>query len=138
MASITHFEEIEAWKTARELTIMIYRFTEKRVFTRDFGLKDQMRRTSVTVMSNIAEGFESKTQTQFVRYLGKARTFAGEVRSQLYIAADVHYMTREQFNLAFHHANKVIRQINLFIATLESHPKSRHMTKGQVHYDVTD
>ncbi len=61
MARITRFEEIEAWQTARELTRRVYELTNAGQFARDFGLRDQMRRASVSVMSNIAEGFESRT-----------------------------------------------------------------------------
>jgi hypothetical protein len=68
MPTITRFEEIEAWQTARELTKLIYSLTDEGKLARDFGLKDQLRRASVSVMSNIAEGFESQTQALFIRY----------------------------------------------------------------------
>ena len=67
MASITRFEEIEAWQTARQLANMIYDLTDQMAFGRDYGLKDQIRRAAVSVMSNIAEGFESRTQAKGVR-----------------------------------------------------------------------
>ena len=73
MAGITRFEEIESWKTARQLTNMVYALSNKTGFNRDFGLRDQIRRASVSVMSNIAEGFESRTDIQFVNFLGIAR-----------------------------------------------------------------
>lgn len=79
MPTISRFEEIEAWKTARELTNLIYKFSSQGEISRDFGLRDQIRRASVSVMNNIAEGFESQTQAQFIRYLGIAKTSAGEV-----------------------------------------------------------
>jgi four helix bundle protein len=97
MPTITRFEEIEAWKTARELTKMIYSITDEGKISKDFGLKDQIRRASVSIMSNIAEGFESKTQAMFIRYLGIAKASAGEVRSQLYVAQDIKYLTEQQF-----------------------------------------
>ena len=68
MGTITRFEDVEAWKTARELTRLIYAFTEQGKFAKDFGLKNQIQRASVSVMSNIAEGFESRTQPQFLEY----------------------------------------------------------------------
>lgn len=80
MAGITRFEEIEAWKLARELTNMIYAFTNQDGFNRDFGLRDQIRRACISIMSNIAEGFESRTDIQFINFLGMARASAGEVR----------------------------------------------------------
>jgi hypothetical protein len=73
MPTIVRFEEIEAWQGARELTRLVYSLTEERRFARDFGLKDQIRRAAVSVMSNIAEGFESQTQAQFIRYLSLAK-----------------------------------------------------------------
>ncbi|MDO9348096.1 MAG: four helix bundle protein, partial [Anaerolineales bacterium] len=77
MSTIKHFEDIEAWKTARQLTLLIYRLTEQGAFAKDYGLKDQIRRAAVSVMSTIAEGFESQTQALFVRYLGHAKASAG-------------------------------------------------------------
>lgn len=88
MAGITRFEDIEAWKAARDLTNKVYAFTRQEDFTRDLGLRDQIRRASISVMSNIAEGFESRTDLQFINFLGMARASAGEVRAQLYIAFD--------------------------------------------------
>jgi four helix bundle protein len=87
MAGIARFEEIDGWKLSRELTNKVYALTQQEVFSRDFGLRDQIRRAAVSVMSNIAEGFESRTDSQFLNFLGMARAAAGEVRSsQLYIA----------------------------------------------------
>jgi four helix bundle protein len=136
MTTIQHFEDIEAWKTARELTVLVYRLSDQGVFAKDFGLKDQIRRAAVSVMSNIAEGFESQTQPQFIRYLGHAKASAGEVRSQLYIALDIGYLTQEQFRQSFDLADKAVRQIYRFMAYLESHPESRHVSEGQSEYLV--
>ena len=86
MAGIHRFEEIEAWKTARQLTNLVYELGKEARFNRDFGLRDQIRRASISVMSNIAEGFESRTDVQFINFLGMARASAGEVRAQLYVA----------------------------------------------------
>ncbi|MEP6896193.1 MAG: four helix bundle protein [Chloroflexota bacterium] len=111
MPTITRFEEIEAWQTARELTKLIYVFSEEGKFSRDFGLKDQIRPASISIMSNISEGFESQTQAQFIRYLGIAKASAGEVRSQLYVSHDLEYISQEQFIKAFTLAEKASRQI---------------------------
>ncbi len=70
MGKITRFEEIEAWQTARQLANLIYEMTDSGPFAKDFGLKDQIRRAAVSVMSNIAEGFESHTQALFIDFLG--------------------------------------------------------------------
>ncbi len=72
MTAISRFEDIEAWKTARRLTNSVYAHTNKAGFSKDFGLRDQIRRASVSVMSNIAEGFESRTDVQFINFLGVA------------------------------------------------------------------
>ena len=136
MATITRFEEIEAWQTARELTKLIYSLTGGDKFSRDFGLKDQIRRASVSVMSNISEGFESQTQVQFIRYLGIAKASAGEVRSQLYVSNDLSYINQEQFAKAFAMAEKASRQIARFIAYLETHPASQKIKEDQAEYEI--
>jgi four helix bundle protein len=134
MPTITRFEEIEAWQTARELTKMIYSLTEEIKFSRDFGLKDQIRRASVSIMSNISEGFESQTQALFIRYLGIAKASAGEVRSQLYISHDLEYISQEQFTKAFAMAEKASRQIARFISYLEAHPQSQKVREDSAEY----
>lgn len=101
MPTRRRFEEIEAWKTARELTKLVYSLSNQGKFERDFGLKNQIHRSSVSVMSNIAEGFESKTQPQFIKYLGYAKASAGEVRSQLYVTRDLEYISENDFTKAF-------------------------------------
>lgn len=136
MPTITRFEEIEAWQTARELTRLIYSLTAHGGFARDFGLKDQICRAAVSVMSNIAEGFESQTQQQFIRYLSIAKGSAGELRSQLYVARDLEYISAEQFDNAFRMAEKASRQISRFIAYLETHPQYRHLREDQAAYEA--
>lgn len=134
MAGITRFEEIQAWQTARQLTNLIYQFTGQGAFVKDFALRDQIRRAAVSVMSNIAEGFESRTQAQFVNYLGQAKASAGEVRCQLYIALDQKYISQEQFNEAAELADKAARQISRFIDYLEANPRARRIREGAVEY----
>lgn len=136
MPTITRFEEIEAWQTARELTRLIYSYTEEGKFSRDFGLKDQIRRASVSIMSNISEGFESQTQAQFIRYLGIAKASAGEVHSQLYVCKDMGYINQDRFAHAFAMAEKASRQIARFIAYLESHPQSHKVREDSAEYEV--
>ena len=136
MPTIKRFEEIEAWQTARDLTKTIYAVTEQGKFARDFGLRDQIRRASVSVMSNIAEGFESQTQQQFIRYLSIAKASAGEVRSQLYVSRDLNYLAEEQFTDLFQLAEKASRQIANFISYLESHPQSRKVREDFAEYEA--
>ena len=135
MPTITRFEEIEAWKTARELTRMVYSLTEQGSFARDFGLKNQIQRAAVSIMSNIAEGFECRTQAQFLDYLGHAKASAGEVRCQLYVASDLQYINQDQFNRVFDLADKSSRQIARFISYLETHPQSRRVRDEGSEYE---
>jgi len=136
MPTITRFEDIEGWQTARELTKLIYIFSDDGKFARDFGLKDQIRRASVSIMSNISEGFESQTQAQFIRYLGIAKASAGEVRSQLHVSRDLEYITQEQFVKAFAIAEKASRQTARFISYLETHPQSKKLREDSAEYEV--
>lgn len=136
MTAITRFEEIEGWKTARQLTNVIYKFSEQGMFSKDYGLKDQIRRASVSVMSNIAEGFESRTDTQFINFLGHAKGSAGEVRSQLYVALDLKYISQQQFVEAYEFADKSSRQISRFINYLETHPRDRSLGEDTTEYDT--
>ena len=93
MAKIERFEDIEAWKRSRALTKKVYDCTKQRGFEKDFGLKDQIRRSSVSTMSNIAEGFERGGNQEFIQFLATAKGSSGEVRSQLYVALDQGYIT---------------------------------------------
>jgi four helix bundle protein len=138
MAGITRFEEIEAWKTARSLTTLVYKMTEQSAFAKDFGLKDQIRRSAVSVMSNIAEGFESRTNTQFINYLGHAKGSSGEVRSQLYVVLDLKYTSQEEFDEAFELADKASRQIRRFIEYLEKNSGNHGIREDSAEYKTDE
>jgi four helix bundle protein len=97
MASIEKFEDIEAWQKARELTREIYRVTNRGAFTKDFGLRDQIRRASASIMSNIAEGFGRGGNREFIQFLSITKGSVSEARAQLYVAVDVGYLTKDQF-----------------------------------------
>jgi four helix bundle protein len=88
MGTITNFEDLEAWKKAREITMAIYKITSDGDFGSDFSLKDQIRRASVAIMANIAEGYERGGNKEFIHFLSMAKGSAGEVRSLLYVALD--------------------------------------------------
>ena len=124
MATITRFEEIEAWQTARELTRQIYTLTRVGQFARDFGLSDQMRRAAVSILSNIAEGFESRTTGLFKEYLGRAKASAGELRAQIYVALDAGYLVQAEFEILFELCDKCSRQISRFMQYLAGQPKT--------------
>ena len=98
MSTIQKFEEIEAWQKARELTRMVYAISNKGAFAKDFSLRDQMRRASVSIMSNIAEGFERSGSAEFIQFLSIAKGSAGEVEAQLYVAFDQNYISKEEFD----------------------------------------
>lgn len=98
MSKIHRFEDIEAWQMARTLTVDVYQLTRKEGFDRDYGMKDQIRRASVSIMNNIAEGFERGSNKDFAKFLFISRGSAGEVRSLLYIAHDLGYISEEEFN----------------------------------------
>ncbi|PSQ92571.1 MAG: four helix bundle protein, partial [Bacteroidetes bacterium SW_4_67_19] len=85
MATFHRFEDIESWQKARRLARRIYELTGNGDFARDFGLRDQIRRAAVSIMSNIAEGFERGSRREFARFLDIAKASAGEVRSPLYV-----------------------------------------------------
>jgi four helix bundle protein len=94
---VNRFEDLIAWQKARELTAKIYQTTSEGNFAKDFGLRDQIRRASVSMMSNIAEGFERYNPNEFHHFLSISKASCGEVRSQLYVAFDVNYIAKECF-----------------------------------------
>ena len=91
------FEEMPVWQDARKLTAMIYRLTQGPKLARDFGLRDQLQRSAVLVMSNIAEGYERATNKELLLFISYAKGSAGEIRSQLYVALDLNYINENQF-----------------------------------------
>lgn len=98
MATFKKFEDIKAWKKARELTRKIYNASNRERFARDFGLRDQIRRAAVSIMSNIAEGYDRNGTGEFIQLLAIAKGSAAEVQSQLYVAFDQTYIDRPEFD----------------------------------------
>ena len=94
---IPRFEDLEAWQIARELTNKIYSISRKESIRRDYGFVDQIRRAAISIMNNIAEGFERGSNKDFVRFLFIARGSAGEVRSMLYVGLDQGYLADDTF-----------------------------------------
>ena len=95
---VEKFEDLVAWQKARELTKQIYEITKQGSFSKDYGLCDQIRRATVSVMSNLAEGFERGSSSEFHQFIVIAKASCAEVRSQLYVAHDVGYITQHQFD----------------------------------------
>ncbi|MBU4306953.1 MAG: four helix bundle protein [Candidatus Aminicenantes bacterium] len=119
---IDKFEEIEAWKEARRLVKDLYSGFSK---CRDFSLKDQIQRAGISVMSNIAEGFERNTNKEFINFLSIARGSLAEVKSLLYAAKDIGYIDKNVFDSLFDRANKVNGLLNGFISYLKSNLKRK-------------
>jgi four helix bundle protein len=91
MPTIKKSEDMEVWQIPQELTYQIYNFTHNEMFSRDFGLCNQRRRASVSIIPNVAEGFESRVKVLFKGYLGRAKVSAGELRAQVYVVKDIGY-----------------------------------------------
>lgn len=101
------FEDLIAWQKARELTKKIYEITSKGQFVKDFGLRDQIRRSSVSIMANVAEGFERARQSEFHQFLSIAKSSCAELRSHLYVAHDADYLDTKTFNNLMDQAQEV-------------------------------
>jgi four helix bundle protein len=120
MATIERFEDMEAWQKARELTRDIYAVSNQGPFAKDFGLRDQMRRAAVSVMSNIAEGFERGGDKEFGQFIAQAKGSSAEVRAQLYVALDQGYLDKATFDRL---ADMTV-QINRMLAGLMKYLRS--------------
>jgi four helix bundle protein len=110
-ARIERFEELIAWQKARTLSREIYEITRRGAFARDFGLSGQIQRAAVSIMSNIAEGFERGGRGEFHQFLSTAKASCAELRSQLYVALDVGYLDQQKFHVLLKHAEEVARII---------------------------
>jgi len=97
IGKIERFEDLIAWQKSRELTKNIYKITKQGEFRKDFGLRDQIRKSAVSIMSNIAEGFERGGRAEFHQFLVIAKGSCAELRSQLYVALDANYIDLETF-----------------------------------------
>ena len=111
MARIERFEELVAWQKARVLTQLIYQATQKERFLRDFGLSGQIQRAAVSMMSNVAEGFERGGRGEFHQFLSTAKASCAELRSQLYVAFDVGYLDQKEFDNLMARAAEVAKII---------------------------
>ena len=120
---IERFEDIQAWQKARELVTRIYSMTNKGDFAKDYGLKDQLRRASVSVMSNISEGYARQTDKEFAQFLYIALGSAAEVQSLLYTAQDLNYIAKEEFDNIYKLSSEVARLIAGFIKYLQGSQK---------------
>lgn len=136
MATVERFEDLDVWQNARKLTNHVYDHTRQEPFSKDFGLRDQIQRAAVSVMSNIAEGFESRTQSVFVDYLGRARGSAGEVRAQFYVALDQGYISEAEFETMYQLVETTSRQLFRLIEYLKSRPNASRVQEESVAYQI--
>ena len=112
MSDMRRFEDLVAWQLARELTSELYGITRHGAFSRDFGLVDQMRRAAVSVMSNIAEGFERDSIAERLHFYVIAKASCAELRSQLYVALDAGYMDQQVFDTLQAKAERTARVLS--------------------------
>ena len=122
---IERFEDIEAWQLARELTRKVYSLTKRPEFARDFGLKGQIQEAAGSTMHNIAEGFDSGTNPEFVRFLRYAKRSCTIVQSELYVALDQKYITDSEFQDVYEHAGRTRAAIRGFINYLVSYEREQ-------------
>jgi four helix bundle protein len=130
MSTATRFEELEAWRTARTLTRRVYESTSLGALARDFGRRDQMQRAAVSVMSNIAEGFDSRTRGLFLEFLGRAKAAAGELQAQLYVALDIGYIAPGTFEELRDLTDRCSRQLRKLMDYLTSERGTRNAERG--------
>lgn len=128
---IARFEDIAAWQGARILAGEVYAATADGKFARDYGLRDQIQRASVSIMCNIAEGFERGSNKEFRQFLYVAKASAGEVRSLLYLALDLEYVDEATYQRLTGRATTISRQIGGFIRYLDAAPQSTRGSRAR-------
>jgi four helix bundle protein len=116
MSTFKRFEDIKAWQLAREISKLAYEISHRASELKDFSLADQLRRSSGSMMDNIAEGFGRSGRFEFVRFLSIAKGSAGEVQSQLYRSLDNNYVTKERFDITYDKCDTYCRMISVLIS----------------------
>lgn len=119
MSLVKRFEDLDVWVAAKDASVMIYKITENESLRKDFGLKDQIRRASISIISNIAEGFERNGNKEFIQFLSIAKGSAGEVRAQLYIIKELEFINEEEFTLLNEKVTQVSKMLSGFINYLK-------------------
>ncbi len=139
MSTIQSFENLFAWQKSRELVNLIYSYTRKSEFSKDYGLMDQIRRAAVSVMSNIAEGFERGSREEVVYFLYIAKASCGEVRAQLYVAFDQKYISKVELDRGLELAKYTSALIFKFIDSLKvSKYKGLKFKRGETEYEKNE
>ena len=116
---VKRFEDLVVWQKARDLSVAIYRSASSGPFARDFGLRDQIRRAAVSVMSNIAEGFGRYSRSELRQYLSIARGSVTEVRSQLYLARELGYLADTEHQSLHELGVEIARMLAAFRASID-------------------
>ena len=124
MGKFESFEEIISWQKSRLLNKRIYEITSKEKFKTDFELIKQLRRASISITSNIAEGFERNTDKEFIYFLYVAKASSAEIRSQLYLALDLEYITIREHEELFSEVSEITKLISVLIKYLDKNQRS--------------
>jgi four helix bundle protein len=119
MGTIKKFEELEVWKKSMTLTNIVYSLTKQSEFCKDYYLANQLRKTSISIASNIAEGFERDGNRELINFLYIAKGSCGELRCQLNIAYNQNYLNQEQFQESHNMAMQISISLNKFIIYLK-------------------
>lgn len=122
---ISTFQDLIVWQKSRVLTKEVYCLTNNEYFSKDFGLKGQIQRCAVSIMSNIAEGFSRQTDKERIQFLFIAFGSNAELQSQLFVALDLKYISEEEFNKTFELSTEVAKLISSFIKYLKTSSKSK-------------
>ena len=124
MATAKQFEDLSVWQEARRLVAAVYSMTKQRKFYADIGLREQIRHAATSTLSNIAEGFERGSRKEFIQFLNVAKASNAEVRAQLYVALDQHYVTELDFNATRELSLTLSRRILTFIRYLQGYSQN--------------
>ena len=132
MATKKNFEELEVWKLAMELCTEIYSLTNTDFFSKDFALKDQIRRSAISIPSNISEGYEREGINQFVYFLVIAKGSCGELRTQLKIANTLNYINEKEYITLNEKSLSTSKQLAGFIKYLKNFKSNEKINKTQI------
>jgi four helix bundle protein len=132
MATIKNFEELEVWKLAMELCTEVYSISNTELFSKDFALKDQIRRSALSIPSNISEGYEREGINQFVYFLVIAKGSCGELRTQLKIANTLNYINEKEYNTLNEKSLSTSKQLAGFIKYLKNFKSNEKINKTQI------
>jgi len=128
------FEDLQVWQDSRAFVKSIYELTSLKNFSKDFGLKEQIQRASVSIMNNISEGYERDNNREFIKFLGYSKGSAGEVRSMLYVALDLNYISNDQFKISYDKAVSIITQISNFKKYLRNYIIKEKIEKVKIFF----